>query len=63
MRRLSASLLLVVIVAVFGLGLAFDTLFERYSAKPTESLSLIRSLGQGLASVLNSADNPGEDSK
>jgi two-component system OmpR family sensor kinase len=58
MPKLSLSLLLVVVLAIFGLGILLDILFERYNAKPIDSLSQLASFGEGFASVLNSAENP-----
>ena len=60
MRRLSISLLLVVVVAIFGLGIALDVLFERYNTKVNDPLSQVRNFGQGLTSILNSAASPAQ---
>nr|MBX2880963.1 hypothetical protein [Granulosicoccus sp.] len=60
MRRLSISLLVVVVVAIFGLGIALDTLFERYNTKASDPLTQVREFGQGLAGILNHSDVPAE---
>jgi len=53
MHRLSLSLLLVVLIGVFGVGVALDELFERYQADTTTPHSEIQSFGQGLADLLD----------
>jgi len=58
MRRLSISLLVVVVVAIFGLGVALDNLFDRYNTRVSDPLTQVREFGQGLASILNQAHTP-----
>ena len=58
MRRLSISLLLVVVIAIFGLGVALDALFERYNTKVSDPLTPVQDLGQALAAILNNAEEP-----
>jgi len=60
MRRLPISLLLVVIAAIFGLGLALDALFERYNTNENDPFVQIKSFGQSVASYLNNNDSPNE---
>lgn len=60
MHRLSISLLLVVVVAIFGLGVALDVLFERYNTEASDPLRQVRDFGQGLAGILNKTESPGE---
>ncbi len=58
MRRLAIPLLLVVLIALFGLGLALDSLFERYSFEPADEFSQVESFATGFAQTLNSVDSP-----
>lgn len=58
MRRLTITLLLVVLVAVFGLGFLLDSLFERYQGNNDDGLSRLQSLAGGLAVTLNQSDSP-----
>lgn len=58
MRRLTVTLLLVVLVAIFGLGIALDTLFERYNTEPQDEFAPIQTLASGWATVLNQSDSP-----
>lgn len=51
-------MLLVVVVAIFGLGVALDALFDRYSTKTSDPLTQVRDFGQGLASILNNTETP-----
>ncbi len=61
MRRLTITLLLVVLVSIFGLGVALDILFERYSSAPQDELTDVKSLTSGFATVLNQSDNPADE--
>ncbi|MEM7257776.1 MAG: histidine kinase dimerization/phospho-acceptor domain-containing protein, partial [Pseudomonadota bacterium] len=58
MRRLTITLLLVVLVAIFGLGIALDTLFERYNTEAQDEFTPIQTLASGWAQVLDQSDNP-----
>ncbi|KGJ92430.1 ATP-binding protein [Thalassotalea sp. ND16A] len=61
MPKLTLSLLLVIVVAVVGIGAVLDNLFNQYQAQPiTESdeLSPYRQLGKSLASTLDAQQNP-----
>ncbi len=58
MHRLPISLLIVVVVAIFGVGLALDTLFEKYQSESSDTLAQSRALGMGLASLLDNDDKP-----
>lgn len=50
--------MLVVIIAIFGVGLLLDAMFERYSSKPMDSVAQVSSFGRGLAIMLDSAPHP-----
>ena len=54
MRRLSVSLLVVVLLATVGLGWAIDQLFVRFTKNETDSLQIYRQLGQGLVQSIES---------
>jgi len=58
MHRLPVSLLLVTVVAIFGVGLALDTVFERYSSNTSDLLAPLRSFGHSFAMMLNSSESP-----
>lgn len=59
MHKLSLSLLLVIVVAIFGFGYLLDAIFERYEDKNTDSVVDITALGNGLADALERSENPG----
>lgn len=65
MRSLTLSLLVVVLVAIFGMGWALDSLFARYSSGAsnasdnTDQVSLSISLGGDIARTLNNMESPG----
>ena len=52
MRRITVTLLLVVLVAIFGLGVALDTLFERYNDDSDDDFTQIESIANGFAETL-----------
>jgi len=54
-HRLPLSLLFVVLIGIFVIGVALDELFDRYREVPTTPLTEVQSLGQGLAGVLNAS--------
>jgi len=56
-RRLPLSLLFVVLLGIFSVGVILDELFDRYRPEPTTALAEIQALGQGLADVLRSNDS------
>lgn len=61
MPKLTLSLLLVILIAVLGIGGVLDNLFSQYQAQPiTESdeLSPYRQMGKSLASTLDAQQNP-----
>jgi len=58
MRILPISLLLAVVIAIFGMGFVLDSVFEKYSTEKPDSLAQITEFGQGLAHIANAADNP-----
>lgn len=59
MRKLTLSLLMVVLVAVLGLGWTLDSLFERYSSQPEDDALLpYQETGVALARVLDLDDSP-----
>ncbi len=64
MRRLTITLLLVVLVAIFGLGFLLDSVFERYQggsdAEGEDEISRVQSFANGLAATLNQSDSPVE---
>jgi two-component system OmpR family sensor kinase len=61
MPKLTLSLLLVVLIAVVGIGGALDNLFNQYQVQPineSDELSPYRQLGKSLASTLNKQPEP-----
>lgn len=60
MRSLTFSLLLVVLVSIFGLGWALDALFSRVADTDEDYLSVVTSVGHELALATNNATNPEE---
>ncbi len=54
MRRLSISLLVVVLLATIGLGWAIDQLFVRFTKNESDSLQIYKQLGQGLVQSIES---------
>jgi len=60
MRMLPISLLLAVVIAIFGMGFILDTVFEKFSAEQPDSLSQITEFGQGLSYMANAAENPAD---
>ncbi len=58
MRRLTLTLLLVVLVAIFGLGFLLDSLFEKYNTGNDDDLTQIQSFATGVAITLNQSDSP-----
>lgn len=58
MRRLPITLLLVIVVAIFGVGYLLDAVFERYSSKTSDSYSQISAFGEGFADMLNNTTEP-----
>lgn len=58
MRSLTVSLLLVVVVAVFALGITLDALFDRYVNKAEQSRPVVVSVAEGLAVTLNGMEQP-----
>jgi len=56
-HRLPLSLLFVVLLGVFVVGVALDALFDRYHPVSTTPLAEIRSIGQGLADVLDANES------
>jgi len=52
MRRLSLSLLLLVMIAVIGVGWAIDQLFARFDPAEKDQLALARQLGSELALII-----------
>ncbi len=58
MSRLTVTLLLVVLIAIFGLGIGLDTLFERYNNDAGDEQSPTESFANGLATALNQSDSP-----
>lgn len=56
MRRLSLSLLVVVLLSTVGLGWAIDRLFDGLGQEQTDSLQLYREIGSSLAGSVNNAD-------
>jgi len=60
MRRLAWSLLLVVLVGVFAIGVGMDELFNRYNEDAKTPLSEIQSFGQAMALALDTTNSPDE---
>ncbi len=64
MRRLTITLLLVVLVAIFGLGFLLDSVFEKYQggseAEGEDEISRVQSFISGLAATLNQSESPEE---
>jgi two-component system OmpR family sensor kinase len=61
MPKLTLSLLLVILVAVIGIGGALDNLFNQYQVQPiyeSDELSPYRQLGKSLALTLNKQPEP-----
>ncbi len=61
MKKLTLSLLLVILVAVIGIGGALDNLFSQYQTQPinkSDELSPYRQLGKSLALTLDKQKNP-----
>ncbi len=58
MRRITVTLLLVVLVAIFGLGVALDTLFERYNDDSDDDFTQIESIANGFAETLRNSPDP-----
>lgn len=59
MKKLSISLLLVVMISIFGLGQGIDNLFEKYQAEPdSDELTPYRLLISSLALTIDKHDNP-----
>lgn len=57
MRSLTFSLLLVVLVSIFGLGWTLDALFSRVSDTDDDYLSVITSIGSDMAQAMNNVSN------
>ena len=53
MRRLSISLLIVVLLAIIGLGWAIDRLFASIEPNEADSLEVYRQLGHGIVTALD----------
>lgn len=60
MRTLTVSLLLVIVVSIFGLGWALDALFARFSRPPVDVVEVITTIGRDSAVALNSMADPME---
>lgn len=58
MRRLTYSLPLVVLTAIFCVGIALDTLFERYYSPPDDELKSLQALASGLAEFFDQSVQP-----
>jgi len=61
MKKLTLSLLLVILVAVIGIGGALDNLFSQYQTQPinkSDELSPYRQLGKSLALTLDKQQEP-----
>jgi len=61
MPKLTLSLLLVILVAVIGIGGALDNFFKQYQTQPSkesDELSAYRQLGKSLALTLDKQQNP-----
>jgi two-component system OmpR family sensor kinase len=61
MQKLTLSLVLVILIAVVGIGGVLDSLFSQYQAQPIEQydeLSSYRQLGMSLASTLDKHTQP-----
>ncbi|NQZ21614.1 MAG: two-component sensor histidine kinase [Colwellia sp.] len=61
MKKLTLSLLLVILVAVIGIGGALDNLFSQYQTQPinkSDELSPYRQLGKSLALTLDKQQKP-----
>ena len=61
MPKLALSLLLVILVAVLGIGWALDNFFNQYQTQPNkefDELSAYHQLGKSLASTLDKQKNP-----
>jgi len=61
MPKLTLSLLLVILLAVIGIGGALDNFFRQYQAQPSkesDELSAYRQLGKSLASTLDKQQSP-----
>lgn len=58
MRSLTYSLLLVVLVSIFGLGWALDALFSRVADTDKDYMSVVTSVGRELALAINNATSP-----
>ena len=61
MQKLTLSLLLVILIAVVGIGGVLDNLFSQYKAQPidqSDELSSYRQLGNSLAATLDKQLNP-----
>ncbi|MEE9320992.1 MAG: ATP-binding protein [Granulosicoccus sp.] len=57
MRRLSLSLLLLVVIAVIGVGWAIDQLFARFDPSENNNLALARQLGNALAMTVEGSSD------
>jgi two-component system OmpR family sensor kinase len=57
-RRLTVTLLLVVLIAIFGIGVGLDTLFEHYHNDQEDELSPVETFATGLAATLDQSDSP-----
>jgi len=61
MPKLTLSLLLVILIAVLGIGGALDNFFNQYQTqqnKESDELSVYRQLGKSLAATLDKQQNP-----
>lgn len=59
MKKLSVSLLLVVLISIFGLGQGIDNLFEKYQTEPdSDELTPYRLLISSLALTIDKHENP-----
>lgn len=61
MPKLTLSLLLVILIAVIGIGGALDNFFNQYQSQPNKEsgeLSAYHQLGKSLAATLNKQKNP-----
>jgi len=57
-HKLSLSLLLVVVIAIFGFGYLLDAVFERYEDENTDPVVDITAFGKGLADALERSKSP-----
>ncbi len=59
MHKLTLSLLLVVLIAIIGLGWTLDSLFDYFSGKPSQTdISLYQKIGSTVASIVELNKNP-----